>query len=100
MAIFFWGSKVFFYICRPPRDSLDVHVIGKQWMWKIQHPTGRREINELHVPIGQPVRLLLASQDVIPSFFVPAFPVKQDAVPGRYAITWFGPHKIGENPLF
>ncbi|HEV8379380.1 MAG TPA: cytochrome c oxidase subunit II, partial [Tepidisphaeraceae bacterium] len=100
LFIFFWGARVFFYIYRPPRDSLDVHVIGKQWMWKIQHPSGRREINELHVPIGQPVRLLLASQDVIHSFYIPAFRVKQDAVPGRYAIIWFQPDKIGEYHLF
>jgi len=100
LFIFFWGARVYFYIYRPPRDSLDVHVIGKQWMWKIQHPSGRREINELHVPIGQPVRLLLASQDVIHSFYIPAFRVKQDAVPGRYAIIWFQPDKIGEYHLF
>lgn len=100
LFIFFWGARVFFYIYRPPSDSLDVHVIGKQWMWKIQHPSGRREINELHVPIGQPVRLLLASQDVIHSFYVPAFRVKQDAVPGRYAVIWFQPDKIGEFHLF
>ncbi|HEV8607708.1 MAG TPA: cytochrome c oxidase subunit II [Tepidisphaeraceae bacterium] len=100
LFIFFWGAKVFFYVYHPPRDSLDVHVIGKQWMWKIQHPSGRREINELHVPVGQPVRLLLASQDVIHSFYVPAFRVKQDAVPGRYAVLWFQPDKIGEYHLF
>ena len=100
MVIFVWGTRVFFYIYRPPSNSLDVHVIGKQWMWKVQHPSGRREINELHVPIGQPVRLLLASQDVIHSFYVPAFRVKQDAVPGRYAVIWFQPDKIGEYHLF
>jgi cytochrome c oxidase subunit II len=100
LFIFFWGARIFFYIYRPPSDSLDIHVIGKQWMWKIQHPSGRREINELHVPIGQPVRLVLASQDVIHSFYIPAFRVKQDAVPGRYAIIWFQPDKIGEYHLF
>jgi len=100
MFIFFWGTRVYFYIYRPPHDALDVHVIGKQWMWKIQHPSGRREINELHVPVGQPVRLLLASQDVIHSFYIPAFRIKQDAVPGRYANLWFQPDKIGEYHLF
>jgi cytochrome c oxidase subunit 2 len=100
MVIFFWGARVFVYIYRPPRDALDIHVIGKQWMWKLQHPAGRREINELHVPIGQPVRLIVASQDVIHSFYVPAFRIKQDAIPGRYAIIWFEADRVGEYHLF
>ena len=100
LVIFFWGARIFFYIYRPPSDSLDVHVIGKQWMWKIQHPSGRREINELHVPIGQPVRLLIASQDVIHGFYIPAFRIKQDAIPGRFAVIWFQADKVGEYHLF
>jgi cytochrome c oxidase subunit 2 len=100
LVIFFWGARIFFFIYRPPHDALDVHVIGKQWMWKIQHPSGRREINELHVPIGQPVRLLIASQDVIHGFYIPAFRIKQDAIPGRFANIWFEADKVGEYHLF
>jgi cytochrome c oxidase subunit 2 len=100
MIMFFWGAKGFIYIYRPPKDALDIHVLGRQWMWKLQHPSGRREINELHVPTGQPVRLILASQDVIHSFYIPAFRIKQDAIPGRYAIIWFEADKVGEYHLF
>ena len=100
MFMFFWGAKLFIFMYRPPREALDVHVIGKQWMWKVQHPSGPREINELHVPIGQPVRLIVASQDVIHSFYIPAFRIKQDAIPGRYAIIWFEADKVGEYHLF
>src|SRR5207244_577211 len=71
LFIFFWGARVFFYIYKPPSDSLDVHVIGKQWMWKIQHASGRREINELQLPSRQPVRLLLASKDLIAAVSIP-----------------------------
>lgn len=100
MVIFFWGAKVYFYIYDVPKQALEINVIGKQWMWKIQHPNGKREINELHVPIGTPVRLRLASQDVIHSFFLPAFRIKQDAVPGRYTEVWFQATELGESHLF
>jgi cytochrome c oxidase subunit 2 len=100
MIMFFWGSWLFFDAYRPPKDALDIRVIGKQWMWKLQHANGRREINELHVPVGQPIRLTLASQDVIHSFYVPAFRVKMDAVPGRYTTAYFTPTKTGEFHLF
>ena len=84
MVIFVWGASLFATIQRPPDDAVNVYVVGKQWMWKLQHMEGRREINELHVPIGQPIKLTLTSEDVIHSFYVPAFRIKQDAVPGRY----------------
>jgi cytochrome c oxidase subunit II len=100
MAIFFWGARVYFFLHRPPPDALEIHVIGKQWMWKLQQPNGKREINELHLPLGRAVRLTLASQDVIHSFFVPAFRIKQDAVPGRYTSIWFQPNRLGEFRLF
>ena len=77
-----------------------IQVIGKQWMWKIQHPGGRKEINELHVPLGRPVVLQMTSQDVIHSFFVPAFRMKQDVLPGRYSEQWFTATRIGEYHLF
>jgi cytochrome c oxidase subunit 2 len=100
MVIFYWGAVLFIDLRRPPADSLEVFAVGKRWMWKMQHLEGRREINELHVPIGQPVKVTLTSEDVIHSFFVPAFRVKQDAVPGRYTDLWFEATKPGRYHLF
>jgi len=100
MIIFGWGARVFVTMRTPPDDAMQVYVVGKQWMWKAQHIEGRREINELHVPVGRPVKLLLTSEDVIHSFYVPAFRVKQDAVPGRYTSMWFEADKVGEYHLF
>src|ERR671933_271411 len=84
LGIFVWGAGIYFDIYRPPDDALEVYVVGRQWMWKVQHPDGQREINELHVPVGQPVKLILTSEDVIHSFFVPAFRVHKDVLPNRY----------------
>lgn len=100
MVIFFWSASVYVAIARPPDDALQVFVVGKQWMWKLQHLEGRREINELHVPVGRPVKLTMTSEDVIHSFYVPAFRVKQDAVPGRYTTLWFHATKPGTYHLF
>jgi cytochrome c oxidase subunit 2 len=100
LVMFTWGSRLYIANSRVPDQALDVYVVGRQWMWKIQHPTGRREINELHVPIGQPVKLTLASQDVIHSFYIPAFRVKQDVLPGRYETMWFQPTRAGDYHLF
>jgi cytochrome c oxidase subunit II len=83
-----------------PPDALPVYVVAKQWMWKLQHRNGKREINELHVPLGQPVRLIMTSQDAIHSFYVPAFRLKQDVLPGRYTGLWFTPTQLGEFQLF
>jgi cytochrome c oxidase subunit 2 len=100
MVMFTWGAAVFFRESRPPDDALNIYVVGKQWMWKIQHMEGRREINELHIPLGRAVKLTMTSEDAIHSFFVPAFRTKQDAVPGRYSTTWFQPTKPGKYHLF
>ena len=100
MTFFFWGAKIFYRMNRPPNDALQIYVVGKQWMWKIQHADGQREINELHVPIGRPVELTMTSEDVIHSFFVPAFRMKRDVVPGRYATVWFQATKPGRYHLF
>ncbi len=100
MVLFGWGAWIFFELNSPPPNAMDVHVVGKQWMWKIQHPEGKREINELHVPVGQPVRVILTSEDVLHSFYVPAFRVKKDAVPGRYQTLWFEATEVGEFHLF
>lgn len=100
MVMFVWGAQLYFSANHPPPDAMDIHVVGKQWMWKIQHPEGRREINELHVPLGKAVRLVLISQDVIHDFYLPDFRVKQDVLPGRYTYTWFRPTKLGESHLY
>ena len=86
---------------RTPDDAMEVYVVGKQWMWQLQHPEGgQREINELHIPVGKPVKLIMTSEDVIHDFFVPAFRVKQDVVPGRYTYLWFQATKAGDYHLF
>jgi cytochrome c oxidase subunit II len=101
MAVMFvWGAKVYFHMNRPPDDAMTVSVVGKRWMWKLQHPTGQREINELHVPRGRAVKLVITSEDTIHSFFVPAFRIKKDAVPGRYNTAWFRATKDGTYHLF
>ncbi len=100
LGIFGWGSYLYFRGKTPPSDATTIYVTAKQWMWKIQHESGNREINELHIPVGRPVKLVMTSQDVIHSFFVPAFRVKQDVLPGRYTTEWFIPTKIGEYHLF
>lgn len=100
LVMFGWGAKVFFDHSRPPADAMEILVVGKQWMWKLQHPQGKREVNELHVPVGRPVTLTMTSEDVIHSFFVPAFRVKQDVVPGRYTRVWFEATKPGKYHLF
>jgi cytochrome c oxidase subunit 2 len=99
-VMFVWGAQVFFHMNRPPDDAMTVNVVGKRWMWKVQHPTGQREINELHIPVGKPVKVMLTSEDVIHSFFVPAFRIKKDVVPGRYNVAWFQPTKAGTYHLF
>jgi cytochrome c oxidase subunit II len=100
MVMFAWGAKVFFDLYRPPAGAMEVFVVGKQWMWKVQHADGRREINELHVPIGRPVKLVMGSEDVIHSYYIPAFRVKADVIPGRYNSLWFTATKPGRYHLF
>jgi cytochrome c oxidase subunit 2 len=100
MVMFFWGARLYTALYRPPSDALDVYVVAKQWMWKLQHAEGASEINELHVPVGRPIRLTMTSQDVIHSFFVPAFRVKQDVLPNRYTTLWFQATRPGEYHLF
>jgi cytochrome c oxidase subunit 2 len=100
MVMFGWGAKVFFDLARPPRDAMEIFVVGKQWMWKVQHPDGTREINQLHVPIGRPVRITLGSEDVLHDFSLPAFRVKMDAVPGRLTTLWFEATKPGTYHMF
>ena len=100
LGAFAWGAKVFFRIARPPANAIEYFAVGKQWMWKFQHPDGTREINTLHVPLGQPIRLTMTSEDVIHSFYVPAFRVKMDVLPGRYTTAWFEATRPGRYHLF
>ncbi len=100
VIMFLWGADLYFFASRPPAAAIEVAVVGKQWMWRVQHPEGPREINELHVPVGVPVKLTMTSEDVIHSFFVPAFRIKRDVVPGRYVTAWFEATKTGEYHLF
>ena len=97
-SMFGWGLVLYTDTFRPPPDAFEVFVVGKQWMWKVQHPGGQREINELHLPVDRPVKLTLISEDVIHDFSVPAFRIKIDVLPGRYVSTWFQPTKTGELP--
>jgi cytochrome c oxidase subunit 2 len=89
MVMFVWGASLFFRLSKPPQDAMQLYVVGKQWMWKVQHPEGVREINDLHVPIDRDVRITLGSEDVIHDYGIPAFRVKMDAVPGKLTTLWF-----------
>ncbi len=100
MVIFVWGASVYFAMARPPDETLNIYVVGKQWMWKFQHLDGQREINELHVPVGRDIKLITTSEDVIHDFFVPAFRMKADVIPGRYVSLWFRATKPGRYHLF
>jgi cytochrome c oxidase subunit 2 len=100
LTVFVWGASVFFAMSRPPDETLNIYVVGKQWMWKFQHLDGQREINERHVPVGRAVKLIMTSEDVIHDVFVPAFRVKADVLPGRYTNIWFQPTRPGRYHLF
>lgn len=100
MTIFLGGAYVYFNQYRMPDDAMEIYVVGKQWMWKIQHETGQREINELHVPVGRKIKLTMTTEDVLHDFSVPAFRTKMDVVPGRYTYLWFEATKPGKYRLF
>ncbi|MGE5207334.1 MAG: cytochrome c oxidase subunit II [Chlamydiota bacterium] len=100
LIFFVWGAVLYFQERTAPADSMDIYVVAKQWMWKLQHMDGQREINELHVPVDRDVKLIMTSQDVIHSFFVPAFRLKQDVLPGRYTTLWFRAIRPGTYHLF
>ncbi len=100
VATFAWAATLYFEHAVPPPGALTISVVAKQWMWKLQHPDGQREINEMHVPVGIPVRLVMTSQDVIHSLYLPAFRIKQDVLPGRYTEQWFTATRTGTFDLF
>lgn len=89
LVVFVWGALLYFRIYTPPTNAMNIYVIGKQWMWKAEHPGGQHEINALHVPSGRPVQLTMISQDVFHSFSIPDFRVKREVIPGRYSTVWF-----------
>src|SRR5258706_2553854 len=100
MSIFFWGAKIYFNQYRPPQNAIEVYVVGKQWVWKSQHTSGQREINELHVPVGRKIKLIMATEDVIHDVYIPAFRIKADVVPGKYTTQWFEATRPGRYHLF
>jgi cytochrome c oxidase subunit II len=100
VVIFVWSSYLYVRNSRPPANSTEIFVIGKQWMWHVQHPEGPREIDALHIPVGQAVKLTMTSQDVIHGFYVPAFRVKKSVLPGSYNSIWFKPDEVGKFHLF
>lgn len=95
LVLFVYGAQVYIWLYKPPKSDLDLYVVGKRWMWKVEHPGGQREINALHVPVNKTIRLVLASEDVIHSFFVPAFRIKHDLLPGTLEMLWFKASKEG-----
>ena len=100
LVCFVWGALLYFRIYNPPSNAMQVYVVGKQWMWKAEHPGGQHEIDSLHIPIGRPVQVTLISQDVFHSFSIPAFRVKREAIPGRYTTVWFQATTPGTYHLF
>ena len=100
LVMFVWGALIYFRVYTPPANAMNIYVVGKQWMWKAEHPGGQHEINSLHIPIGKPIQLTLISQDVFHSFSIPAFRVKREAIPGRYTSVWFEATAIGTYHLF
>jgi len=100
MVMFGWGASVYYHLRRPPDEAMHIYAVGKQWMWKFQHLEGQREINELHVPAGRPIKVTVTSEDVLHSLYFPAFRTKIDAIPGRYMELWFEPAKVGTYHIF
>ncbi len=100
MVMFAWGAKLYYEMRRAPAESLQVYAVGKQWMWKFQHTGGQREINELHVPVGRPIKVLVTSEDVLHDLYFPSFRTKIDAIPGRYQTLWFEATKPGRYHIF
>ncbi len=100
MVMFGWGAEIYYQEHVPPKGAMEIFVVGKQWMWKLQHPEGKREIDALHIPVGVPIKLTMTSEDVIHDFYVPAFRVKNDVIPGRYTSLWFEATQVGKYHLF
>jgi cytochrome c oxidase subunit 2 len=99
-GLFVWGADLYVRLFQPPSDAMKIYIIGKQWMWKVEHPGGQREINAVHLPIGRPIELIMTSEDVIHDFSIPAFRIKHDVLPGRYETLWFQAERPGTYHLF
>ena len=100
LVTFVWGALLYFRIYNPPANAMNIYIVGKQWMWKAEHPGGQHEINALHVPLGKPVQLTMISQDVFHSFSIPDFRIKREVIPGRYSTVWFEATQVGTYHLF
>ncbi len=100
LVVFVWGALLYFRIYTPPANSMNIYIVGKQWMWKAEHPGGQHEINALHVPTGRAVQLTMISQDVFHSFSIPDFRVKREVIPGRYSTVWFEATAPGTYHIF
>jgi cytochrome c oxidase subunit 2 len=100
LGLFTWAARLYFDLNDAPSNAMEIYVVARQWMWKIQHTEGNREINELHIPVGRAVKLVMTSQDVIHSFYIPAFRIKEDVLPAKYSTEWFNATKVGEYHLF
>ena len=100
MFMFGWGASVYYHLRKPPAEALQIYAVGKQWMWKFQHMEGQREINELHIPAGRPIKVTISSEDVLHSLYFPSFRTKMDAIPGRYTELWFQADKPGSYHIF
>jgi cytochrome c oxidase subunit 2 len=100
MVMFGWGASVYYHLRRPPDEAMQLYAVGKQWMWKFQHPEGQREINELHIPAGRAIKITISSEDVLHSLYFPAFRTKMDAIPGRYTELWFEATTPGTYHIF
>ena len=100
LVTFVWGALLYFRIYNPPTNAMNIYIVGKQWMWKAEHPGGQHEINALHVPVGRPVQLTMISQDVFHSFSIPDFRVKREVIPGRYSTVWFQATDAGTYHIF
>src|SRR5665213_336055 len=100
LSMFVWGALIYFRVYTPPANAMNIYIVGKQWMWKAEHPGGQHEINALHVPTGKPVQLTMISQDVFHSFSIPDFRIKREVIPGRYSTVWFEATTPGEYHLF
>ncbi|MGA8940289.1 MAG: cytochrome c oxidase subunit II [Acidobacteriaceae bacterium] len=100
LVAFVWGALLYFRIYDPPTNAMNIYIVGKQWMWKAEHPGGQHEIDALHVPVGKPIQLTMISQDVFHSFSVPDFRIKREVIPGRYSTVWFEATQVGTYHLF
>jgi len=100
VGLFAWSAEVRSTIAQPPAQAVEIQVVGKQGLWKFQHENGRREIDELHIPVGTPIKLNMISQDVIHQLYVPAFRIQQEVLPGEYTTAWFEASQVGEYHLF